>query len=50
MIFLAPLFFSPVSIPAQGTVFARNVVLSQPFGAMPPGTYLTQIRYPGNAG
>lgn len=50
LMFLTLLLFSPVSIPAQGTVFPHNVVLSPAFGAMPPGTYLTQIQYPGNAG
>lgn len=50
LIVLAPLLLSPVSIPAQGTVFPHNVVLRPAFGAMPFGTYLTHIQYPGNAG
>lgn len=50
LMLLTPLLFSPVSIPAQGTVFPHNVVLSPAFGAMPPGSYITQIQYPGSAG
>lgn len=39
----------PASMPAQGTIVPNNIIFSQPGGA-PPGTYVTQVVYPGDAG
>jgi hypothetical protein len=42
LIFLAFLFFRPISIPAQGTVVAHNLEILSQFPNAPPGTYISQ--------
>lgn len=39
----------PLSAAGQGTVVSGNIIFSQP-AAAPPGTYLMQLAYPGDAG
>lgn len=45
----AALLFSSVSVWAQGTIIPHNIIFSQP-SAAPPGDYITQVTYPGDAG
>jgi hypothetical protein len=46
---LALLAMKSNSTLAQGTIVPNNIIFSQPGGA-PPGTYITQVGYPGDAG
>lgn len=45
----AALMLKSMSVWAQGTIIPNNIIFSQP-GAAPPGTYITQVTYPGDAG
>jgi hypothetical protein len=48
-VFSLSLLFAPHVGSTQGTIVPHNIIFSQPAGA-PPGTYLTQVAYPGDAG
>ena len=45
----AALMLKTMSVWAQGTIIPNNIIFSQP-GAAPPGTYIMQATYPGDAG
>jgi hypothetical protein len=49
LLFVAAGLMKPLPVSGQGTIVPNNIVFGQP-AAPPPGTYIMQSQYPGDAG